>query len=345
MADSPDTPLSPEGKTRKAAATTFVRVVLWLIKLAVTFALLWLAFSKVDLTPLAARLGRLDAGWALMAIGVLFVQLLLTGLRWYYVGQSLQCAVPLSLATRLILVGQFFNQVLPSSVGGDGVRAWLLSREGISLKRALASVICDRALALLLLMIIVAFVLPVLTIRTEVKIPSAWTTLMISVEVTTVAGLSFLVLLANSLVAWLMSWRFVRPLGIIIRDLRHVLLSSDKSLRIVGISVAVQVILVISIYFCASSLGIRLSMTHMLLLPSIMLVSSIPVSFAGWGLREGSMVVGLGALGVASADALAVSICFGLCQLLIGLPGAVIAIAQRYKARRHEDNVLARVTS
>ena len=291
-------------------------------KLVVTSALLWFVFRKVDLGPLAMQLGNLQAGWATVALAVLFGQLLLTGVRWYFVGQLVGAGIGVGLAIRLILVGQFFNQILPSSVGGDGVRAWLLSREGISIRHALVSVICDRGAALVLLTVIVACTLPIVIVSGDAAIPFAWP-LAIAVNALTVGGLLLLFLWGEAFSAWLIRLPPARPFGVLIRDLRRVLFSSARSLWVVGLTIVVQAMVVMSIYFCALALGVKFGMVHLLMLPLIMLVSSIPISFAGWGLRESAMVAGLGFASISAADALAVSVSFGIAQMIVGLPGLV----------------------
>lgn len=311
------------------------------LKLVVTSALLWFVFRKVDLGPLAMRLGNLQAGWATVALAVLFGQLLLTGVRWYFVGQLVGAGIGVGLAMRLILVGQFFNQVLPSSVGGDGVRAWLLSRAGISIRHALVSVICDRGAALILLTVIVACTLPIVIVSGDAAIPSA-RPLAITVDALTVSGLLFLFLWGEAFSAWLIRLPLARPLGVVIRDLRRVLFSSEKSLWVVGLTIVVQAMVVMSTYFCALALGVKFGMVHLLMLPLIMLVSSIPLSFAGWGLRESAMVTGLGFAGIPAADALAVSVSFGIAQLLIGLPGVVIAIMSKHKSNNLNERAAIR---
>jgi hypothetical protein len=55
----------------------------------------------------------------------------------------------------------------------------------------------------------------------------------------------------------------------------------------------------------------------------------LPISFAGWGLREGAMVVAFRLAGVPAEAALGASILFGLCLLASSLPGAVIWLGQR----------------
>jgi len=57
----------------------------------------------------------------------------------------------------LVMVGSFFNQLLPSSVGGDSARVWLLSRARISLTKSISSILLDRVVALFGMVLIVAF--------------------------------------------------------------------------------------------------------------------------------------------------------------------------------------------
>ena len=136
-----------------------IQIGLLILKLVVTGILLWYVSSKVDLAPLMTRFESLQSGWAATGLTILLVSLLLTMVRWHIVSNIVGAGISYRLAIRLILLGQFFNQVLPSSVGGDGMRAWLLSREGISIRLTLVSVVCDRVAGLVTLIIIVAITL------------------------------------------------------------------------------------------------------------------------------------------------------------------------------------------
>jgi hypothetical protein len=49
----------------------------------------------------------------------------------------------------------------------------------------------------------------------------------------------------------------------------------------------------------------------------------IPVSIAGWGVREASMIVALSYAGVGAADAFAISVAFGLINVIAGIPGGI----------------------
>jgi hypothetical protein len=59
----------------------------------------------------------------------------------------------------------------------------------------------------------------------------------------------------------------------------------------------------------------------------VLLVATVPISIAGWGVRESSMVVAFGYAGLAQSDGLTLSILFGLVSFAVGAIGGVIWIA------------------
>jgi hypothetical protein len=71
------------------------------------------------------------------------------------------------------------------------------------------------------------------------------------------------------------------------------------------------------------------------ILPVVMLLTSLPVSFAGWGLREGAMILALGIYGVAQEKAMALSLVYGLLQIISGFPGFILWVLQKKKLPPH----------
>ena len=98
----------------------------------------------------------------------------------------------------------------------------------------------------------------------------------------------------------------------------------------VVLAVAVQLLNVAAIHWCAKGMRLDLDFgASLVIVPAVMLVAMAPISFAGWGVREGAMIVGLGLAGIAAADALAVSVAFGLLQVVLGVPGGALWLAGR----------------
>jgi len=75
----------------------------------------------------------------------------------------------------------------------------------------------------------------------------------------------------------------------------------------------------------------------MVLVPPVLLISMLPISVAGWGVREGAMVVALNLVGAPAHQSLALSICFGLCLVAISLPGGVLWFISRRQIPADSD--------
>ena len=78
-----------------------------------------------------------------------------------------------------------------------------------------------------------------------------------------------------------------------------------------------------------------------LLLPLVLLMSLLPVSIAGWGVRETAMVGALSFVAVAETDALLLSVLFGLIVMVIGLPGGFLWLLRPSKVEAEEESSLS----
>ena len=136
------------------------RILLSTIKILISAALLYLALRKVNLSDLASRIDLASLGWIGLAIAVTFLQIFVGVLRWREI--SAECGAPLTTrqAMRFNLIGTFFNQTLPSSIGGDAVRLWLVARGGAGWRAATYSIFVDRAIGLIALAIVIVASLP-----------------------------------------------------------------------------------------------------------------------------------------------------------------------------------------
>jgi hypothetical protein len=67
----------------------------------------------------------------------------------------------------------------------------------------------------------------------------------------------------------------------------------------------------------------------LLLVPPVMLIATIPISIAGWGVREKSLVMAFGYAGLSETDGFLVSVLFGLTMFVVGLAGGAVWLASR----------------
>lgn len=129
------------------------------VKAVISGVLLYFAFAHVKLELIVRRFDQLRYLWLAAGALALTAQILLGALRWQtIIGR---CKTPeeppftIANAVRYLFVGIFFNQTLPSTVGGDAVRIWLLARENGGWRSATYSVLIDRMIGVLTLALVV----------------------------------------------------------------------------------------------------------------------------------------------------------------------------------------------
>lgn len=291
---------------------------LLLLKATVSVGLIaWLA-TRIDLEPMRDAFATLDPAWTALAFVFLGAQLVLAGLRWSWIHAGRRQALAPRDAVELAFVGQFFNQTLPSAIGGDAVRAILAAKRGLTGSQAASGVILDRGLALIVLVALMAFAAPILPAQAAV-----WSA---AIAFASLAALAAGLLLARRMRPFLPAWRALDWAYGVADDLRAIL--ADPKLLIASLTVHLGVIA--TFWALAKALDVPAGFALCLAaVPPVVLLSTLPISLAGWGVREGAAVFMFGLAGIASGDALALSIAFGLAQIAIGVPGLILWLKGR----------------
>lgn len=289
------------------------------LKLAVSVGLLaWLA-SQVDLADVRARLAAVGIPAALGAAMVLAMLIPATAARWGVVQHAISAPLPGPALLRLTLVGLFFNQVLPAPIGGDAMRAWGASRCGLTLAKAASGVLLERLWGLATLLLFAAPVWPWLLPATTPRAALAAASTMAALS--TLAGAIVLLRLAPASLAR----RLPGPVLAVLDDARSTAWPPGRVIGILLWSLAGHVASMGAMATLAAAMGLPLGPAAIVVVvPVALLAMSVPASIAGWGLREGALVAALAGFGIPAADALSLSVAFGLLLLLLALPGAVL---------------------
>lgn len=295
-------------------------------KIVLTLAALVVVFTTVDVPNVIATGKRVTALTLIAAMVFISLQNVLAVLRWYLISRTLNINLELSAAFRVFFIALFANQVLPSSIGGDVVRVWLTRNKGNDLSASITSIILDRIMALLGLIALVLLTQPLYWII-DSRSGYNWTLS---------AGLVFFVFLALAL-AVLGSRIPIFGVHKILRDIQRTVAlvgqyvrSPRDALLPTGSSFLGFVLMCAIVALFLGDVGGRVSFWQCLvLLPPVFLLASLPISIAGWGVREGGMLVALGYAGVPAELALSSSIFLGLVVLVGALPGAVLLWSSR----------------
>ncbi len=255
---------------------------------------------------------------------VLLIANFVVGWRWQLILSAEAASPGPATLLKIVFVGLFFNQVLPTGVGGDAVRAWRCSRVGIGLGAAIRSILLDRACGYLVLLALYVFGLPsLLKILPDPQERGA----VLAVLIIGLLGLVALVSL-DRLPRPIMRLHLMTPFAELSRASRRLFTDPGRCSAVLGLSVITIALTVLAFKFVGDAVGSRLSVgIWMMIVPPVTLIQLVPVSLAGWGVREAALVLALGSFGVPAEAALAVSILVGFSLILVGLPGGLIWLA------------------
>src|SRR6266436_6020627 len=306
------------------------RILLSTIKILISVALLYLALSKVNLFELASRINVSSLGWLALAVAATLLQLLVGVLRWREVSDACRAPLALGQAIRFNLIGTFFNQTLPSSIGGDAVRLWLVARDGAGWRAATYSIFVDRAIGLIALAIIIVASLP--WSYELIGDPNGRAALALVDFAALAAGLGFLVL-GRLHWPWLKRWWATHHLHACAVIANRVLFSRDRGPKVAILSLFVHVLTVTIAWCVVQSIAAPVSFGQTFqLIPPVMLITMLPISIAGWGVREATMGLAFGYAGLMSNEGVNVSLLFGALSFIVGAFGGLVWVFSAEKA-------------
>jgi glycosyltransferase 2 family protein len=243
----------------------------------------------------------------------------------------------LSDSFRVTLESMFFSQTFISFLGGDALRIWRIRRLGLPLAKASSAVILDRLIGTL---VNHAFVLASLPWFLSSNAGDPVKAILVVLAAAGVAGFALLVWLGYArgrigILALLPARIRASAVAAFIIEaatLGRDLLSARRRLAwICALSALMTVTNMLTFALILSGMGVALPLALgcALLVPAIMEIAMLPISLAGWGLREGAAVVAFGALGLPADQALGASIAFGLTLAAVSMLGGILWLVDR----------------
>ncbi len=304
------------GRARRMAASLPARV-------AITVLLLGIVASHIDWEQMAGRIRNGHPLDFVVAVGLVLIALVVGAWRWWLLLRRADVHLGVGRLARVYAVSTFSGTFLPTAVGGDVTRALLVARGGPVLTRVATTIVTDRAGGLfgLLGMAWIAFAC------NASKVPNGARTFLLWVSAVSVLGAGMVLvalwrkprLRGGSLIparlgdAARESWKLLQVYARDVPMLMAVVLSS----------LCFQALISLQLVMLADSIGIDLPFaTAAVALALVTVVTLVPISIGGFGVREGTYVVLLGGASIAATDAALISILSVAALFLASLPGA-----------------------
>lgn len=302
------------------------------VKILISVLLLGFLIYKIEWQDLIEVFIKANPSWLVLAVVLIVLSMVVSVEKWSQILKTEGIYLPWYQLWKAYWIGIFFNNFLPSSIGGDGIRIFLVGRNISNMPGVASSVIIERLLATL--------GLALTGLLAGFMVKSNWQVNCLFIMLTFVAiGLLFFLI-------WGSVPAFITKRSGRVKDFMCSLLSYGQAVRghskrllIVGcLSVLFQLTIVAINYaifrsFQVYSLG-WLELVY--IIPAISAIAMVPIGINGYGVREGAYVFLLASYGVTGSAALGASLLFAVLVSLCSLYGGLLWLFNRERGANRE---------
>ncbi|TAM45928.1 MAG: flippase-like domain-containing protein [Gammaproteobacteria bacterium] len=308
------------------------KYLLVLAKAAVTLAIVYWLVSSVNFGMVGRILTQARHVYLLLSCLLLTAVFLIGCLRWRMLIGHLGLIIPMRQALPSYYLGMFFNNFLPTGVGGDLARTIHLKLHGHGIKPLISSALADRTIGLAVMLLLGGISL---LLSPELRLDPDRKLYLAGLIGLGLAGGVVLFWFSNRLPLDSLSRRYRHTRlrrGLI--EIVHLLTTYRTALRqvfaAVLLSIVMQSLVIAAYYLLARGIGIELSLiTFFAFVSMVQVAASLPISLGGLGVREGVLVALLAGVGVDIQLGVALSLLFLLTIWLCSLPGAIVMLLGR----------------
>ncbi len=297
-------------------------IILTSLKAAVSAALIYFIITRIDLAEFIGSIKKFPL-WALPVVAVVFcATVLVGGWRWRIFIKPFG-KISYWRLVALYYVGYFFNNFLPSGVGGDVVRGYISGKELDDMAAAYSTILAERVSGILATVFLSLIALPFIVFNSQVF----WASILLNIALWTIVIL-FLLLPSERIIEKLFGW-LPWKLGEKLEHFAKVLRSyrSKPKTLISGFFASIlyqgSIILVVALagHFAGAKLPIQF---YFATVPLVWVISLIPISLNAIGVREASFAYFFGIYGAGKSTGFLVSIIvFGI-SVAAGILGGII---------------------
>ncbi len=305
------------------------------VKISVSLILLAVLFSRIDVTKLWAIARRASLPWLGIALAIYAVTVVASTWRWHLLLDAQRVAVRRRSLLGSFMVANFFNNFLPSNIGGDVIRISDTAKPAQSKTRAAAVVLMDRGLGLMALVLVAAMgasaagavhpaALPILPVW-------LWAGFLLAAAASAPA-----VFLPDGFGRLLQPLTVFHPewVGDRIEKLTEVLarFRAQPSALAGCFAAAVFVQLTMVVFYFAVAYALHLGVSFpdlCVIVPISFVMQMLPVSVNGFGVREATYTFYFSRIGQPIESGLLISLVAQALIILFSLTGAAVYVGRR----------------
>lgn len=311
----------------------------FLLKLFISSALIFYLFyiRKIDLMGVGAALKKADIFWLIVGLSLLGLGRIITACRWKILLSAQEIYAPLKRLLISLFVANFFNLFLPSTIGGDAIRAYDVSRDSHRPGTSILTILIERIMGMFALVIIAAFSLIFAFFLRQ----NFWEKYQIANLVWPVIGWFIITLIGmltisfphfSKAAVFVFNKMGFKKIEEMMKRGGEVLnaLKSNRGSFTMGflLSILLQINVIVYTYVIALSLNLKVPFIYFcLIVPLIFIILLIPFSINGIGIRESAYLFFLGGF-VLSSETVALSWTLFFMTMVMGAIGGLVYVGR-----------------
>ncbi len=303
----------------------------FLLRLAATALILTLILRSINLSQVLNVLKQTRLDYLAAALLLQFSSTAVSAYRWQLIMQNLQFGQNFAFYWRSYFKGMFFNQGLPTSIGGDAMRMLDVAKLGFRKRDALYGVMVDRIIGLgaLLSLTLLAYLLSPNLLPKPVHRPI--------LMIISLGAAGFFGIFIINYFTWLNRFPKLTVINTIAQRLHQAL--SFRRILLVIASLLIPFLALLGFFATGWALGLEYSlMTYFALVPPALVLTVVPISVAGWGVREGALVSLFSLIGADKTAVLMMSLLYGITLIIVSLPGLITYLKGRHDKTHYIHN-------
>jgi len=298
---------------------------------SLTILVLILIF-KTSLKDVFNVLKNVDIFWLVVSFSLHGLGLLISAVRWQILVKAQGDAVPLAFLVKSYLVGNFFNTILPSRIGGDVVRIWDGSKYSKTLLKSSAIILVERLTGIIVLLLF-AFGSALFRLDMAQKVPVIWVSLIIGF-LGLAAILLFFTTFIEKIINKIPSKDFLKKIIQKIIEFRSTIIfyktKKTALFRAFVWAFLLQTNVILHFFLIGKALHLNIKfIDYLVFIPIVMIIQLIPITINGLGLREGAYIEIFEFYGIAPESAFSFALIDVAFMLIIGVIGAIIYVTRK----------------
>lgn len=299
------------------------------IKIFVAVVLMTLLILNVDFLKAITFFRSLNATSIAVICLISFWLIFVSCIKWKMFLSYLQLPAPFWRLFKFYIIGYFFNNFLPTNVGGDAVRLLFTAAGKDKYSDSFVAVFMERFTGLVALFFFVAISIPLSVYHYRFVDKIGY--ILLPFVVVTGGAVIILFINPDFLMKFTISNRFITKIHEKLKEILSTIQSFKKQKQLIIysllLSVLFNILAIVNVYIVAWALDISLDFFSLLVfVPIILMISAIPFSINGLGISEGAYVLCLTQAGISAPAALSIALFMRAKNIILSAIGGLLFI-------------------